>query len=330
MYLIISDLDQSSVLEGLTDLPFPRDSGLCTRFATQITFRRDPIKKINVSIIPGPNASEQHSAAVGAFAKSDLKHLDPDSFATIMREVCNSKNIPATRLMLKQVQIVMGVSSTSMLAESTTFTEDILRLEICGPEEDHLTVIDVPGIFRKVTEGVTTKQDRDMVRNMVNDYMTNPRSLMLAVVPANVDIATQEILDMAQEVDPQGNRTLGVLTKPDLVDKGAHEPVLELLDDRRHRLSLGWHIVRNPGQQQLDNAEASPSRHAVENDFFRYEVPWNSIDKDKCTIATLRTKLQGILATHIRREFPKVGRESMGNNTSADEHSRSNPRLTKN
>src|ERR1700748_3375340 len=89
-----------------------------------------------------------------------------------------------------------------------TFSEDVLRLEICGPDEEHFSVVDVPGIFRKTTEGVTTRTDQEMVRSMVRRYMNNSRSIMLTVVPANVDIATQEILTMAEEADPDGLRTI--------------------------------------------------------------------------------------------------------------------------
>lgn len=78
---------KSSVLEGLTDLPFPRDSGLCTRFATQITFRRAQTANISVSIIPGKSASDEHIGKVKEWAKSDLKELNPRSFAEIMTEV---------------------------------------------------------------------------------------------------------------------------------------------------------------------------------------------------------------------------------------------------
>ena len=60
--------------------------------------------------------------------------------------------------------------------------------------------------------------------------MRNPRSVILAVIPANVDIATQEILEMAEELDVKGERTLGVLTKPDLVDKGAEPPVIAIIE----------------------------------------------------------------------------------------------------
>jgi hypothetical protein len=82
----------------------------------------------------------------------------------------------------------------------------------------------------------------ELVRQMVGKHLSNPRSIILsacddlqfarmplidgrAVVPANVDIATQEIIQMAEDADSHGQRTLGVLTKPDLVDKGAEDKV---------------------------------------------------------------------------------------------------------
>jgi len=81
---------KSSVLEGITGLPFPRDSGLCTRFATQITFRRAPVDCITVSIIPAKDASPQHAATVSVWQKADLHNLDSRTFSAIMQEVCLS------------------------------------------------------------------------------------------------------------------------------------------------------------------------------------------------------------------------------------------------
>ena len=187
---------------------------------------------------------------------------------------------------------------------TSTFSSDVLRLEISGPQEDHLSVIDVPGIFRKTTVGLTTKLDMDMVEQMVYNYMKNPRSVMLTVVPANVDVATQEILEKAEEVDPDGIRTLGILTKPDLVDKGAEKDVVALIEGRKHQLTLGWHALRNAGQAELGSPLSD--RHAAERSFFESKTPWNHLEKDKVGIESLRSRLQEILATHIRREFPKV------------------------
>lgn len=127
----------------------------------------------------------------------------------------------------------MGLKgSEASNAKANTFSDDVLKIEICGPKQQHLSVIDVPGIFRNTTEGVTTDADMEIVRNMVNQYMKNPRSIILAVIPANVDIATQEILKMAEKCDTKGQRTLGVLTKPDLVDRGAENRVVDLVEGK--------------------------------------------------------------------------------------------------
>jgi hypothetical protein len=186
----------------------------------------------------------------------------------------------------------------------STFSSDVLRLEISGPKEDHLSVIDVPGIFKRTTLGVTTRSDMEMVERMVHGYMKNPRSVMLTVVSANVDIATQEILEKAEEVDPDGIRTLGVLTKPDLVDKGAEKNVIDLVEGKKHQLRLGWHVLRNPSQDDLDKRVTD--RDARERRFFAGQSPWNSLDGERVGIASFRDRLQEILADHIRREFPKV------------------------
>ncbi|CRG85853.1 Interferon-induced GTP-binding protein Mx [Talaromyces islandicus] len=280
---------KSSVLEGLTKLAFPRDSGLCTRFATQIIFRRveGVDRSITATIIPGKNA--ENPSELQEWKTTDLQDLSAASFGEMM----------------SKVYTLMGLSVTKEDA-MPTFSENVLRLEICGPDEDHLSVIDVPGIFRNTTPGVTTKEDKDMVRKMVLDYMTNPRSIMLTVVPANVDIATQEIIDMAREVDPDGKRTLGVLTKPDLVDKGAENKVIDLVEDREMRLKLGWIIVRNLGQIELQDLHID--RDAAE-ERFRHTAPWNGIPRDRFGIKALKIRLQETVTSNAREAFPLLRAE---------------------
>ncbi|CAK4033018.1 interferon-induced GTP-binding mx2 [Lecanosticta acicola] len=262
---------KSSVLEGLIKKPLPRDSGLCTRFATQIVFRRAAQSGIFVSIMPEQNAPQEHISSLRAWAKS-VPSLDSQAFVDIMREVHEVMGLSG------------GVDDTG--ARKPTFSNDVLRLEICGPDQEHLSVIDIPGIFKSTTEGLTTKADIQLVRNMVKSYMDNPRSVILAVIPANVDVATQEILELAGEADPQQDRTLGVLTKPDLVDKGAEPKVIELLEGRARSMKLGWHMIRNPGQ--LDLANTDLDRDSMEADFFRSQKPWDTIDKDKVGIDALK------------------------------------------
>jgi len=139
---------------------------------------------------------------------------------------------------------------------------------------------------------------------MVTSYMENPRSALLAVIPANVDIGTQEILEMAEICDPKGQRTLGVLTKPDLVDKGAEQDVIKIIEGKSHPLNLGWCIVRNSGQQHLN--DSAGDRHGREKVFFSKEEPWNKVTKDRVGIEALKLRLVYVLAELIRREFPNV------------------------
>lgn len=206
----------------------------------------------------------------------------------------------------------MGLSdgkADSSAARKPTFSSDVLRLEISGPDQEHLSVIDVPGIFRSTTEGITTKDDPKLVRRMVQTYMENPRSVMLAVIPANVDVATQEILEMAHDVDPNQDRTLGVLTKPDLVDKGAEPRVIDLLEGRTRAMKLGWHVIRNPGQMELSNK--SLDRDAHESNFFSSHAPWSGIEKDKVGVDALRGRLNEVLSSLVKKEFPKVCHDSV-------------------
>ena len=78
---------KSSVLEALTNLPFPRESTLCTRFATQITFRRSPETVVVASVIPSSDSSEDHQKTARDWKKEGLQQLDTSTFASIMMEV---------------------------------------------------------------------------------------------------------------------------------------------------------------------------------------------------------------------------------------------------
>ena len=202
----------------------------------------------------------------------------------------------------------MGIPNAGQVPDpgKSTFSEDVLKIELCGPAKQHLSIIDVPGIFRTPTPGVTTKEDMALVRRIVHNYIKNTRTIILAVIPAPTDIATQEILSMAEEVDPDGQRTLGVLTKPDLVDKGGEENVMDLVRGRKNQLQLGYCIVRNRGQQEI--ASSSSDRHQREAAFFMSE-PWTSLDKDRVGIPALKERLRELLVDLTRREFSAVRSE---------------------
>ncbi|ODM21998.1 hypothetical protein SI65_02842 [Aspergillus cristatus] len=143
---------KSSVLEGLTQLPFPCDSSLCTRFATRIIFHRAKeysVRKITASILAGSDASPEKEATLQEWTWDKDGSFDPSEFSHVMGEVHS----------------LMGVSSSPGNLKPT-FSNNVFHLEICGPDEDHLSVIDVPGIFKNTTPGLTSKTDMQLVRDM--------------------------------------------------------------------------------------------------------------------------------------------------------------------
>lgn len=184
----------------------------------------------------------------------------------------------------------------------TVFSEDILKIEISGPDEDYLTLTDVPGIFRTPTEGVTTKNDVLLVHQMVKNYIKDSRTVILVVLPSNIDPATQEILTLAEEADLNGERTLGVLTKPDLVkERNAQVAVCNVILGKKKHLKLGYHVVRNRGADDDTTFDFTSGEHET----FGSE-PWSSLPKDCVGVKALKTRLGAILGQITRREFPKL------------------------
>ncbi|RDW63442.1 hypothetical protein BP6252_10987 [Coleophoma cylindrospora] len=278
---------KSSLLESLTGIPFPKDQSLCTRHATQITSRRDSENCVNICIIPGPHASDEHRKHVEAFNEKASSGFEfREKFVGILKEANNK----------------MGLRADILTGDGAVFSEDVLKIEVKGPHEDYLTVIDVPGIFRTTTQG-TTKEDMAMVRELVKTYIKEDRTIILAVLPSNVDIATQEILELAEEYDKNGERTLGVLTKPDLVfEASAKAAVCDLVQGKKRPLKLGYFLVRNCG---ADSGSLEPS----ELDKFFQKEPWNDLPQDQVGIPALKEQLRSLLVKITEREFPKLLRD---------------------
>ncbi|KAF7918397.1 uncharacterized protein EAE97_011852 [Botrytis byssoidea] len=285
---------KSSVLEGLTCLPFPRDSGLCTRFPTQIVFKRSKIERREVSILAAHGQEQSKTDAIANFGKIQLTSFDEHSFSDLLAKASECMGLPYPG---KQRDNNMD-----------SFSHNILKIELSGPEYENFSVVDLPGLFRKPTPGQTSKEDMALVREIVARYMKNPRSIILAVVPANIDIATQEIIQMAEDADPEGRRTLGVFTKPDLVDRGAEEKVVELVINQSSsaRFELGYTIVCNRSQSDL--GITNDERNAREAMFFKRE-PWDVIPEERAGVKSLKNRLNNLLVDVTRHNFQAVAED---------------------
>ncbi|KAK3352310.1 P-loop containing nucleoside triphosphate hydrolase protein [Lasiosphaeria hispida] len=278
---------KSSLLESLTGFSFPRGQGLCTRYATQITLRRNPVKSVVISITPRADADQFLNERLRAFRR-ELEDFENQGLTSVIEEA----------------NTAMGIRSGSEKNNTSLpmFSNDILKIEISGPKEPHLTVIDVPGLFQVTEEGHTTDLDKRMVECMVRRYMENERTIVLTVMSCLADRATEGVLQLAKSADPGGQRTVGVLTKADLVqEKAVHQSLLKKIQD--NSLKLGYFIVRNRGADE-GNLGISQCRMKEVELFARPE--WAGISAlGRAGVETLKVELQYLLTNLAKQELPK-------------------------
>lgn len=279
---------KSSVLEGITGIPFPRQDGMCTRFATEIVLRHQPnAKRITATIIPGSVRSD----------------ADKNRLKGFRRELSNFSDLPDV---IQEVATLMGIRGYTPFEDAPAFATDVLRLEYIGNTGLHLTVVDLPGLI-----SVSDNGEKEIVEALVNSYLENSRTVILAVLQAGNDIETQTIIQSARGFDRAGGRTLGIITKPDLINKGTETRVASLSKNSGPlKLQLGFFLLKNPTPEQLKAKISSAERIKAESDFFR-SSPWKeqNLNWSRVGIENLRIFLQELLNKHIERELPKVRKD---------------------
>ena len=140
-------------------------------------------------------------------------------------------------------------------------------------------------------------------RNLISEYIAKPNSIVLAVSPANVDIVNSEALKLARHVDPLGRRTIGVLTKVDLMDHGTN--ALDILSGRVYPLKLGWIGVVNRSQQDIQGNKPMEEALKYEAEFFRHHPAYRNI-ANRCGTQFLAKTLNTTLMAHIRDRLPDI------------------------
>jgi hypothetical protein len=118
------------------------------------------------------------------------------------------------------------------------FSRNVICLDIKGPNVPNLTLIDLPGIIRS-TEKAEEKVNVRLVRSLVIDYIKRPNAIIVATVSLKQEMENTVIRALAREADPTGSRTVGVLTKPDRLERGAHQQKIDVLTGKLYRLEHG-------------------------------------------------------------------------------------------
>ncbi|OQE86124.1 hypothetical protein PENNAL_c0022G00841 [Penicillium nalgiovense] len=278
---------KSSVLEAISRVRFPTKSNLCTRFATEFVLRRASEIRIKVSIDPGDSRSDvEEQQKLQAFS-SEERDMSPETFSSSAK----------FKTLIDRARECMGLSSVN-----SEFSDDVLKIEISGPEQPELTLVDLPGLYYS-TSSEQSAEGKALVERLTERYMKRSRSIILAVISAKNDYHNQNILNIAQRFDPNYERVLGIVTQPDTAEAGSEqeETYLQFIQNKKVKLQLGWHVLRNRSFEKRNISD--DARDAQEKSFFE-NGKWASLSRNQVGIEALRTRLSKILLRHISRNLP--------------------------
>jgi len=262
---------KSSVLENIVGRDFlPRGSGIVTR-------RPLVLQLIN---LPLPEAKDSSFEEWGEFL-----HLPNEPFYDF-----------------QQIKEEIEKETDRVVGTNKGISHEAISLKIYSPHVLNLSLVDLPGITR-VPVGDQPTDIEQQIRAMVLRYIRPANAVIVAVTAANTDLANSDALQLAREVDPEGKRTIGVITKIDLMDKGTN--AMEVLLGRVIPLQLGFVGIVNRSQNDIFERKSIRDALKSERAFFSGHNIYKKIAQ-RCGTQYLSQTLNKILLNHIHHNLPEL------------------------
>jgi len=275
---------KSSVLENIVGRDFlPRGSGIVTR-------RPLVLQLINRASTSQSNGTESE------ISNSTDKAANVDEWGEFL-------HIPGQKFYdFNKIRDEISRETEAKVGRNAGISPAPINLRIYSPNVLNLTLVDLPGLTR-VPVGDQPRDIERQIRDMILKYIQKSNAIILAVTAANIDLANSDGLKLAREVDPEGQRTIGVLTKVDLMDEGTD--VVDILAGRIIPLRLGYVPVVNRGQRDIDNRKPINAALEAEKNFFENHKAYRN-KSSYCGTPYLARKLNLILMMHIKQTLPDI------------------------
>ncbi|KAG0349630.1 hypothetical protein BG005_010882 [Podila minutissima] len=180
--------------------------------------------------------------------------------------------------------------AVSVICSNSQISDKVLELTLSGPAQFPLTLIDLPGFISTTSDG----QDKtlpDTISSINLRYITDPRTIILAVAAVH---------------DPEGERTIPIVTKPDRIESGLISDWIEVILNKRKTMKLGYLVMRNMSYEQ--NILSWEDACLEEDKFFASDL-WNAISADRKGRKSVKRFLGNLLYEHVSRELPALKRE---------------------
>jgi interferon-induced GTP-binding protein Mx1 len=268
---------KSSVLEAISGVQLPRGAGIVTRCALELRLKK----------MRGKTADGRWQGRLRYFTPEGPQEKNLESPDEVEASVIEAQNALAGT--------GKGVSEDGKI-----------ELEVSSPNVPDLTLIDLPGITRVPAPG-QPQNIGDQIKHLIKKHIVKGETIILCVIPCTSDITTTEALVFAQEADPEGARTLGVLTRADQTGCGEEKSIIDIVEQRSDvQLKQGFTVVKCRSQKDIEENMSLENALAAEEKFFRDHEVFQRLDPSKVGIEQLSRKLTRQLVDHIQSCLPNL------------------------
>lgn len=192
--------------------------------------------------------------------------------------------------------------------DGMNITNKPIYLRIYSPNISNLSLVDLPGLTMiACTDQGQPKDIKDKIKELIGSYINNHSTIILAVMPARTDIEADIGLDLIKEYDPNGERTLGILTKLDLMNEGTD--ITHLLDNNVSRdlqLGYGYFGIRNRNKLEMDTKNVIEGLKLEQEFFTKHPIYSNKKYKERLGIPSLCKNLSTILVKSLKKNLPII------------------------
>ncbi|KAH9938877.1 P-loop containing nucleoside triphosphate hydrolase protein [Epithele typhae] len=291
---------KSSLVEAVTGVKVPRDDGMCTRCPMECTILSGPTWSCTISLRISPSPDARYSPVLSR--SDDVELWIRRAQATLLcphlpRDAFKTKNAEEIKAMTEKVE---GKNEAVK-----TVVSDSVVISIEDPAGADLIFVDLPGLVEN--------EDREvirLIRNLVTENIKHSSTFILVTVPAVDNIENQRAMRLAKEADPEGKRTIGIVTKPDTVAAGATDTAKlwreTFAGTNKHKLGLGYYAVRLAldVERKEGISRADLSRRATR--FFAANAPWKDIAANRLGLDALVRDVSALLMSVLIRDLPKL------------------------
>ncbi|KAF7317274.1 hypothetical protein HMN09_00462700 [Mycena chlorophos] len=297
---------KSSLIESISGVSLPRASGTCTRCPTECRLSRSSAPwrcTVELRFITDKNGTPLGQARTEPFGppvsdKSDVE----ERIRRAQRAILNPSKLASTFL---ADDLDDGEHDANELAFSTNF----ISLAISGPDLADLSFVDLPGLIASSRGAGGSDREIKMVEGLVESYISKPSCVILLTVACETDFENQGAHHLTKKHDPEGKRTVGVLTKPDRIPTGEEDNWLPLIRNEVEPLENNWFCVKQPSSADLKEGITWAEARERENDFFSLTGPWATLDAmyhRYLRTPNLVDRLSAILSDLISKRLPEI------------------------